>query len=195
MSSRSPNQLDLWQISKIRPSVFWSKPTWYTAVSVVGCLTWKLSAVVFPTNMMLGALVVVITIALLVRAGTAACAEAVVRAGSYSTGCKETLLNLILKTCNILQWILYHREGIDLWWDKPIFLHPTPHSQSEKNSPWNFNADPRSHLHTLLCCKLSPPEGTDKTSLRTSAPESLSWLSTWFPLRKSWSRNPRLSKW
>ena len=45
---------------------------------------------------MLGALVVVVTIALFVRAGTAACAEAVVRAGSYSTGCKETLLNLIL---------------------------------------------------------------------------------------------------
>ena len=167
MSSRSPNQLDLWQISKIRTSVLWSKPTWYTAVSVVGCLTWKLSAVVFPTNMMLGALVVLVTIALLVRAGTAACAEVVVRTGSYSTGCKEILLRLILKTCNILQWILYHREDIDLWWDKPIFLHPTPNSQSEKNSPWNFNADPRSHLHTLMCCTLSPPEGTDKTSLRT----------------------------
>ena len=45
--------------------------------------------------MMLGALVVVVTIALLVRAGTAACAEAVVRTGSYSTGCKEILLRLI----------------------------------------------------------------------------------------------------
>ena len=42
--------------------------------------------------MMLGALVVLVTVSLFVRAGTAACAEAVVRAGSYSTGCKETLL-------------------------------------------------------------------------------------------------------
>ena len=42
--------------------------------------------------MMLGALVVVVTVALLVRAGTAACAEAVVRTGSYSTFCKENAI-------------------------------------------------------------------------------------------------------
>ena len=83
-----------------------TKVTWNTAVSLRICVTPVTPAVVVPTDVVLGALSVVVTVALFVGAAVATCAELPIQIRSTSRSCiKNTKLTSLLISFNLTMTI------------------------------------------------------------------------------------------
>ena len=80
--------------------------TWNAAISTSKSVTPEAPAVVVPTDVVLGALSVVVTVALFVGAAVAACAEVPIQIRSTSRSCiKNTKLTSLLISFNLTMTI------------------------------------------------------------------------------------------